>query len=210
MMMSIGLASWLAVLVGGVAAPVVAGPEPVFERLGASSFVVVPARLRPTHPEAVTVRVLVETKYAAQAEAFAWAVEDALGDAHGWAAAGHRFVLVDGEAEITVVLAGPNTVDRLCAPLATGGAFSCGRGGRAVINARRWHGGATTYRRDLEGYRTYVINHEVGHLLGFEHTACPGRGRAAPVMLQQTKSLDGCRKGPRPSARELERMAAAP
>lgn len=208
--MLIGLASWLAVLVGGAASPVVADPPREIERIDDAQFVVVPARAQPVHAEDVTVRVLVERKYAAEADAFAWAVEEALGDAAGWAAAGHRFVLVDGEAEITVVLARPQTVDALCAPLVTGGSFSCGRKGRAVINARRWHHGASTYRGHLAAYRTYVINHEVGHLLGFEHAACPGRGKAAPVMLQQTKSLAGCKRSSHPSARELARMAATP
>jgi Protein of unknown function (DUF3152) len=209
-MMSIGLVSWLAVLVGGIASPVVTEPPREIERLADTDFVVVPARARPIHAQDVTVRVLVDARHADEADAFAWAVEEALGDPGGWAAAGHRFVLVAGPAEITILLARPGAVDRLCAPLHTGGSFSCGRNARAVINARRWHGGASTYRRDLDGYRTYVINHEVGHLLGFEHATCSGRGRAAPVMLQQTKSLAGCRKGPRPSMRELERMAASP
>lgn len=208
--MMMGLASWLAVLIGGVAAPVVAEAPRKVERIDDAEFVVVPAPARPVSPEDVTVRVLVERKYADEADAFAWAVEEALGDEAGWAAAGHRFVLVDGDAEITVVLAKPKTVDRLCAPLVTGGSFSCGRKGRAVINARRWHDGASTYRGQLAAYRTYVVNHEVGHLLGFEHAACPGKGRRAPVMLQQTKSLAGCRRASHPSALEIARMASAP
>src|SRR5262249_24687888 len=96
MQMVIGLASWLAVLVGGVAAPVGVEPRRQVERIDDAEFVVVPAPARPVHADDVTVRVLVEKKYADEADAFAWAVEEALGDEHGWAAAGHRFVLVDG------------------------------------------------------------------------------------------------------------------
>ncbi|HWB74969.1 MAG TPA: DUF3152 domain-containing protein [Nannocystaceae bacterium] len=210
MQMMMGLASWLAVLIGGAAAPVVTEQPRKTERIDDAEFVVVPAPARPVHAEDVTVRVLVEAKYADEADAFAWAVEEALGDAAGWAAAGHRFVVVDGDAEITVVLAKPKTVDELCAPLVTGGSFSCGRKGRAVINARRWHDGASTYRGQLAAYRTYVINHEVGHLLGFEHAACPGKGRRAPVMLQQTKSLAGCKRSSHPSTAEIARMASTP
>jgi hypothetical protein len=38
-----------------------------------------------------------------------------------------------------------------------------------------------------------VINHETGHWLGQGHRYCPRRGAYAPVMQQQSISLQGCR-----------------
>jgi hypothetical protein len=160
---------------------------------------------------AVTYRVVVEPKLRAHADELALVVDDALASETGWAAGGFTFAAVDDEAaDITIVLASPKTTDRLCAPLRTGGAFSCGRNGRAVINARRWLHGATTYRGRLAEYRTYVVNHEVGHLLGFEHRTCPHRGAVAPVMLQQTKSLRGCRRATEPRPAELAALVGRP
>lgn len=126
--------------------------------------------------------------------AFAAAVERVLFDARGWAGSVSLQRVDSGPVAFRVVLASARTTDRLCRPLETGGIFSCFQHGRAVLNARRWYGGADAYRGDLAAYRIYMVNHEVGHALGHGHRYECGPGGLAYVMIQQTKGLLGCRR----------------
>lgn len=207
---AIGLSFWLGLAVAGVTpeSSTPAAPRPSVE-LDDIAFLQLPAQGE-ADAGSIRVRVLVEPRYAALADEFAEGVAATLGDARGWPAAGLAFAVVDDDWDITVVLAQPKTTDALCAPLRTGGTFSCGRRGRAVINARRWLHGAAGYRGKLDEYRTYVINHEVGHLLGFDHRPCKAKRRPAPVMSQQTKGLSGCVASARPSAAEIAALAGRP
>lgn len=151
------------------------------------------------HGTLIRYRVAVESGIGEDARAFAARVQYALGDARGW---GHRyrFQRVSGSSyRFTVVLAGPATTDRLCYPFRTNRIFSCYNGGRTVINDYRWRHGAASYAGHLTDYRNYVVSHEIGHALGYrQHRyTCLANG-LAPVMMQQTKSLYGCRRNPWP------------
>jgi hypothetical protein len=115
-----------------------------------------------------------------------------------------RFELVPvGEsASLHAYIVTPNTTDQLCAPYLTRGEVSCQNGRRVVLNAKRWLLGAESYGSDVSNYRRYLVNHEFGHALGKRHVDCPGPGRVAPVMMQQTKGLGACRKNPWPLVSE--------
>jgi hypothetical protein len=133
----------------------------------------------------------------ATAAAFADEVGRALGDPRSWIAA-RRFrfqrVPYPAHAEFVVYLASAGTSQRMCrrGGLETSGYTSCRLPREVIINDDRWQGAMPGYGAPLATYRAYVINHEVGHQLGYGHESCPGRGRPAPVMMQQTYGLRGC------------------
>lgn len=132
---------------------------------------------------------------------FAADVHRILNDPRSWGRGGQtmRFERVSsGAVRFRVSLSSPSLTDRQCHPLRTFSRVSCFNGRRAVINADRWRLGSPTYGKDVAGYREYVVNHEVGHALGRDHVRCRNRGEPASVMVQQTKSLEGCRANPWP------------
>ena len=149
-------------------------------------------------------RVAVEKPVAPEAtEGFAAEVERTLSDSRSWIAGGRfrlRRVPRTAAAEFTVYLASAATSERMCRTggLETGGYTSCRLPRRVILNDRRWVGAVRGYGAALSVYRAYLVNHEVGHQLGHGHEKCPGRGRPAPVMLQQTYGLEGCVANPWP------------
>ncbi len=60
---------------------------------------------------------------------------------------------------------------------------------RVFMNSARWVRGATPFQGDIGSYRQYLINHEVGHAIGYvTHEPCDRDGALAPIMMQQTFS----------------------
>ena len=134
-------------------------------------------------------------------------VQSVLLDPKGWQKVdGVRFVNVSpaqaaqgAHVDVRVTLASPGLTDKLCAPMRTLSQVSCWNGERSVLNFRRWALGDDSYGSDVARYRIYQVNHEVGHGLGHQHRTCPGKGKRAPVMVQQTLDLGGCKPWPYPS-----------
>jgi hypothetical protein len=135
------------------------------------------------------------------ADAFALVVEATLADPRGWTAAGTwSFVRVASDPNLVVRLTTPGTTDQRCAEygLATAGEVSCRGGDEIMINLKRWLLAVPWYYDALADYRHMVINHEVGHFLGFDHVECRGVGELAAVMQAQTYGLGACTRNPWP------------
>lgn len=158
-----------------------------------------PATIERAGPEAertVRVAIVTERELLVDTDAFAELVFDTANDERGWGGDGSvSFDLVIEEADLTIRLAAPGTVDELCAPLPTNGYTSCRIGDEIILNVDRWSSATPDFLDaggTVEDYRTYLVNHETGHYLGYGHeTSCRADGRA-PVMMQQTLDLGGC------------------
>lgn len=149
----------------------------------------------------ITYNVRVQHGLPYDAKGTAKFIHQVLNDKRSWGRSGDwrlKLVPAKHDADVEIYLVTRTTTDRLCAPLQTRGKVSCFNNGKVVLNADRWAYGAKSYGKDLIGYRRNLVNHEFGHSLGHGHVQCPGKGRPAPIMMQQTKGLDGCRRNPWP------------
>lgn len=129
--------------------------------------------------------------------AFATMVDQTLANPKSWT---HNpqfaFVRVDTDKpDFRISLTSPETVREVCGyefRLETScynPVFGRERQARVVINEARWIRGALPFQGDIGSYRQYLINHEVGHAIGYaHHQACDKQGGLAPVMMQQTFS----------------------
>lgn len=131
-------------------------------------------------------------------DAVATFIDSTLMDPRGWTN-DRRFrfehVGPDGKPNLRIQLSSVETTRKMCGGYDLEMETSCRTtvtgDNTVVLNDARWTRGADSFEGDLGSYRQYLVNHEVGHALGFaEHVPCGGHGELAPIMMQQTLSLN--------------------
>lgn len=130
-------------------------------------------------------------------DAFASLVDATLTDPRGWTDdPRYRFEHVAEEdgPDMRIQLTSPVTAKQICGgnlEIPVSCRTTLGGGNTVVINEGRWVRGAAAFEGDLGLYRQYLINHEVGHGIGYaSHVPCGEDGALAPIMMQQTISVD--------------------
>ena len=162
-----------------------------------------PAPAQAPAPEVLVIGYRVEVTSPDPALAGAAAeIEAVLEDPRGWQQADIDFQRRD-DAPFVVVLAEGDEAQQRCLPYDVGGRFSCQNGPVVVLNAIRWRKAVPHWPGDVTSYRTMLVNHEVGHLIGMHHLRCSGPGAVAPVMEQQSGTLRGCQANAWPTPIEL-------
>ncbi|MFE1074606.1 DUF3152 domain-containing protein [Streptomyces sp. NPDC058783] len=175
---------------------------------GSGKFDAIPGIAKGTGKgERYTYRVDVEQGLGLDGQLFADAVQKTLNDNRSWSHNGARTFerIESGQPSFVITLASPGTTAEWCAKSGldtTEDNVSCDSAAtqRVMINAYRWAQGAEPYGDAIYAYRQMLINHEVGHRIGFNHVTCDKDGELAPVMQQQTKFIDhdgiDCRPNP--------------
>ena len=165
----------------------------VKQELSGRLLVVGGSRPAPAEGKVWRVQIAVEKGLPVDRRVFAEAVLATLNDPRGWNGAdGSTFAWTDSDDyDARVVLASPGTTDQLCLPLDTIGELSCGIEETAVLNFKRWATGSKAWE-NIGAYRKYLVNHEVGHVIGYHHDLCAGEGEHATIMVQQTTTTSGC------------------
>ncbi|MFJ9325848.1 DUF3152 domain-containing protein [Streptomyces sp. NPDC101230] len=177
-----------------------AQPYPIAADLKATGkFEAVPGLAKaPGKGQKYRYRIDVEKGLSLDAGLFAEAVQKTLNDDRSWAHNGAMTFerISSGSPDFVITLASPGTTGEWCAKSGldtTIDNVSCDSAAtdRVMVNAYRWAQGSATFGpKLLLPYRQMLINHEVGHRLGYNHVSCRTPGALAPVMQQQTKSLD--------------------
>ena len=131
-------------------------------------------------------------------------IVDTLNDKRGWRKFGYKFTKIDDvpnsqtsagkrhSNHLRIIISPNATIQLIC----KFDGLSCAdySNNTAYLNLENWRHGCPKSKLSLANYRTYVILHEIGHLLGKGHLLAKNyANKKAPVMIQQTLGIYDCK-----------------
>jgi hypothetical protein len=126
----------------------------------------------------------------------------------GWALGGRiKLMAVPGGCNFTLWLAEDKAMSEFST--ACNRQATCRSGNDVIMNLARWQAAPAEWKGTVEAYQTEMINHEVGHWLGFDHARCVADAPAAPVS-QVTLTVAGCSPQWHPVPAELQGLKILP
>lgn len=159
----------------------------------------------PAGGRVITYSVITRGAITADVGQFKQQANATLNDARGWTNLGVTFQEVATGGQFTLALSEASQMTTFSAN-GCDTQYSCRVGRYVIINQDRWLGATPSWNTaggSLRDYRHMVVNHETGHWLGHGHVSCTGAGQAAPVMQQQSISLQGCSFNAWPTSGEM-------
>lgn len=168
---------------------------------------VISSPMRLTTVRLVTYRIETRGKVRGALDKFKERAAEIYADPRGWSRAYVHFKRVQSGGGFSLFLSQAKFVPSfgsVCSRY-----WSCRVGRNVIINEDRWRHGTPYFKRSggtMAEYRAMVVNHETGHWFGLGHATCGGRGQAAPVMMQQSKGLYGCKPNAWPLPGEIARV----
>jgi len=120
-------------------------------------------------------------------------IKNVLNDSRGWKQFGYKFTFNKDKSDMIITLAKNEKIKEIC----NFDGLSCADLNNNVIylNLENWIHGIQKSKLSLNDYRTYMICHEVGHILGKGHIKLSKlqSGSKVPVMVQQTLGIGNCK-----------------
>ena len=134
-------------------------------------------------------------------------IRTVLQDPRGWLSHGYIFEQVDKKSDgyksdkkyksdVVIKIVPAKTVEKICSFKG----LSCAdlNDNTIYLNVNRWRRGSKYSKLNLDNYRVYLVNHEMGHILGRGHSECLKTNSKVPVMVQQTLGIGRCKPNPWP------------
>jgi hypothetical protein len=133
----------------------------------------------------------IEASSEQEAAAVGARAEAVFGDGAGWGMGGRlSWLRVSAGCNVTVKLVKANDMSRVDENCK--GQSTCQVGNTIALSVSAWGTAPATWQGGLDGYRGEMINHEIGHWLGFEHSSCKATPGTEPILQSPTVVIGGC------------------